>query len=104
MKVPAAAKLTLSLSGAPSTIKRNKTMRLKLKIANDGSKRSSKVTVSIGKARGLSVSKVKALSALKPAQQRTVTLKVKLTKQAKTSTNLKVTVKSGKLKGRARCC
>lgn len=96
--VPKTAKLTVSLSGAPTTIKRNKTMRLKLKIANDGSKQSSKVTVSVGKARGLSVSKVKSLPALKPAQKRTVTMKVQLTKQAKTSTALKVTVKSGKLK------
>ncbi|RKQ87157.1 hypothetical protein C8N24_5177 [Solirubrobacter pauli] len=98
VKVPAAAKLTVSLTGAPSTIKRNKTMRLKLKIANDGSKRSSKVTVSAGKARGLSVSRVKPLAALKPAQKRTVTLKVKLGKTAKKATSLKVTVKAGKLK------
>ncbi|MDA0183108.1 hypothetical protein OJ997_22555 [Solirubrobacter phytolaccae] len=98
VKVPASAKLTVSLSGAPSTIKRNKTMRLKLKIANDGSKQSSKVTISAGKVRGLSVGKVKTLGALKPAQKRTVTLMVKLTKRAKTSTSLKITVKSGKQK------
>jgi hypothetical protein len=35
--VAKAAKLTLTFGGAPSTIKRNKTLRLKLKIANDGS-------------------------------------------------------------------
>lgn len=98
VKVPAAAKLALSLSGTPSTIKRNRTMRLKLKVANDGSKTSSKVSVSIGRARGLSVGKVKTLPALKPAQKRTLTLKVKLTKRAKVSTNLKVTIKAGKLK------
>src|SRR6185503_18921000 len=56
------AKLTVSLDGAPATIKRNKVMTLKLKIANDGSKKSSAVTVSFGKARGLSgVSRAKKL-------------------------------------------
>jgi hypothetical protein len=94
------AKLTLSFGGAPATIKRNKPMTLTLKIANDGSKKSSAVRVSFGKPRGLSgVSrKPKKLSALKPAQQRTLRLKVKLTKAARKSTTLKVTVKAGKLK------
>ena len=93
------AKLTISLDGAPTTIKRNKTMALKLKIANDGSKQSSPVTLSFGKARGLSgVSKAKKLSAFKPAQKRTYKVKVKLTKSARVSTTLKVTAKAGKLK------
>ena len=96
--VPKEAKLNVTLSGTPSTIKRNRTMKLKLKVANAGAKKSSKITVSVAKARGLSVSKVKALKALDPAKSRTVTLKVKLSKQAKTSTTMKVTVKAGKLK------
>ena len=97
--VPKEAKLTVSLDGAPTTIKRNKSMTLKLKIANDGSKNSSRITVSFGKARGLSgVSKPKKLSAFKPAQKRTYKLKVKLTRSAKISTTLKVTVKAGKQK------
>ena len=37
----------VTLSGTPSTIKRNRTMTLKLKVANAGSKKSSKVTVSV---------------------------------------------------------
>ena len=96
--VPKAAKLNVTLSGTPATIKRNRTMKLKLKVANAGAKKSAKITVSVAKARGLSVSKVKALKALDPAKSRTVTLKVKLSKQARTSTTLKVTVKAGKLK------
>jgi hypothetical protein len=96
--VPKEAKLNVTLSGTPSTIRRNRTIKLKLKIANAGSERSSKVSVSVAKARGLSVAKVKALKALDPAKSRTVTLKVKLSGRAKTSTTLKVTVKAGKLK------
>ena len=94
------AKLTPRFGGAPATIKRNKTMTLTLKIANDGSKKSSAVSVSFAKARGLSgvSSKPKKLPALKPAQKRTLKLKVKLTKSARVSTTLKVTVKAGKLK------
>ncbi|MBE2315613.1 hypothetical protein DVA67_006475 [Solirubrobacter sp. CPCC 204708] len=98
VQVPKEAKLTVSLTGTPTTIKRNRAMKLKLKVANDGSKRSSKVSVSVGKARGLSVSKVKAFKALDPAKSKTVTLKVTLGKKAKAETTLKVTVKAGKLK------
>jgi hypothetical protein len=97
--VPKSAKLTVSLDGAPSTIKRNKTITLKLKIANDGAKRSGKVTASFAKARGLSgVSKAKTLPALKPAQKRTLKLKVRLTRSARVSTTLKVNVRAGKLR------
>jgi hypothetical protein len=96
--VAKAAKLTVSLGGAPSTIRRNRTLTLKLKVANDGSKRSSKVTIGVGKARGLSVRRVATLSALKPAQKRTVTLRVKLSAKARASTTLKVTARAGKLK------
>jgi hypothetical protein len=97
--VPKAAKLTVSLGGAPATIKRNRSMTLTLKIANDGSKKSSGVSVSFGKARGLSgLSKAKKLPALKPAQKRTLKLKVKLTKAARMETTLTVTVKAGKLR------
>lgn len=97
--VPKAAKLTVSLGGAPTTIKRNRALTLTLKIANDGSKRSSAVRVSFGQARGLSgVSGTKRLPAFKPGQKRTLKLKVKLTKRARVATTLKVTVKAGKLK------
>ena len=92
------AKLTVSLSGAPTTIRRNRTLTLKLNVTNDGSKRSSKVKISVGKARGLSVRRVATLSALKPAQKRTIKLRVKLTARAKASTNLKVTARAGRLK------
>jgi hypothetical protein len=75
-------------------------MTLTLKIANDGSKKSPAVSVSFAKARGLSgvSSKPKRLPALKPAQKRTLKLKVRLTKAARLSTTLKVTVRAGKLK------
>lgn len=98
--VAKAAKLTISLGGAPTTIKRNKAMTLTLKVVNDGSKKSSAVSVSFGRPRGLSgvSAKPKRLSALKPAAKRTLKLKVKLTKAARKSTTLKVTVKAGKLK------
>jgi hypothetical protein len=97
--VPKAAKLTVSLSGAPSTIKRNKTMTLKLKVANDGSKKSSRLKVTFSRARGLSgVSRSRSMPALRPAQKRTLKLKVKLTKKARKETTLKVTVKAGKAK------
>ncbi|HEY6887648.1 MAG TPA: hypothetical protein VI300_07715 [Solirubrobacter sp.] len=97
--VAKSAKLTVSLDGAPAAIKRNKTMTLKLKIANDGAKRSGEVTVSFAKARGLSgVGRPVRLAALKPAQKRTLKLKVRLTRSARVSTTLKVNVRAGKLK------
>jgi hypothetical protein len=98
--VSKAPKLTLAFGGAPATIKRNKSMTLTLKIANDGSRKSSAVSVSFGRPRGLSgvSAKPKKLPALKPAQKRTLKLKVKLTRSAKLSTTLNVTVKAGKVK------
>lgn len=92
------AKLSVSLEGTPSTIRRNRTMTLRLQVANDGSKSSPKVKIAIARARGLTVGKVKTLPALKPAQKRTVKLKVKLTKRAKAATTLKATVRAGKLR------
>ncbi|HWK29790.1 MAG TPA: hypothetical protein VNS09_24700 [Solirubrobacter sp.] len=98
--VPKAAKLTVSLAGVPSTIKRNRTIRLRLRVANDGSKRSSALRVTFNRPRGLSGlgGKARKLGALKPAQKRTLTVKVKLTKRARTSSTLKATVRAGKLK------
>ena len=80
MPVAKEAKLTVSLSGAPTTIRRNRTLTLKLNVTNDGSKRSGKVTITVDKARGLSVRRVATLSALKPAQKRTIKLRVKLSR------------------------
>ena len=94
--VPKTAKLAASLGALPSTVKRNKTLTLKLTLANDGAKPTSNGTVTIASAKGLSVAKRKLkLTKLKPAAKRTLKLKLKLT-AAKTT--LKVTVKAGKLK------
>jgi hypothetical protein len=97
--VPKAAKLTASLGGVPSTIKRNRTIALKLVLANDGSKPTGSVSVALSRPRGLSFSRAKVkVAKLKPAQKRTLKLKLKLTKKARVSTTFKVTARSGKLK------
>ena len=97
--VPKAAKLTVSLDGAPATIRRNRTLKLRLRVVNDGSKKSGRLQVTFAKARGLSgLGKARRLPALKPAQKRTLRLKVKLTKKARVSTKLKATVRAGKVK------
>lgn len=97
--VPQAAKLTVSLDGAPKTIRRNRTIALKLRIANDGSKPTGKITITRPAARGLSVATLaKSLGALKPAAKKTVTLRLRLTSKARTTTPVRLTVRSGKLK------
>ena len=61
-----------------ATIRRNRTMTLKLEVANDGSKRSSKVTISVGKARGLSVRRVARSRRSSPRRSGRIKLRVKL--------------------------
>jgi hypothetical protein len=94
--VPRTAKLAAALGAPPSTIKRNRTITLKLQLSNDGAKSTSAGTITIASAKGLSAAKRRLkLARLKPAQKRTVKLKVKLTRAKAT---LKVTAKAGKLK------
>ncbi len=97
--VPQAAKLSLSLTGTPRTVKRNRTISLKLRIANDGSKPTGKLSLARPAARGLSVvTLARSLAALKPGAKKTVTVRVKLTSRARSSTPVRLTVSSGKLK------
>jgi hypothetical protein len=100
--VPKAAKLSATLGGAPSTIKRNRTLSLKLTLSDDGSKPTSAITVSVARARGLSVAKSRVkVAKLKPAQKRTVRLRVKLTRSARVTTPVKVTVRAGSLRAKS---
>jgi hypothetical protein len=93
------ARLSVKLAGVPSSIRRNRTIRLELKIANTGSERSGPVTVAFARARGLSgVGRARKLSALGPAQRRTLHVNVKLTKRARAATKLEVTARAGRLK------
>ncbi len=97
--VPQVAKLTAALGAAPATIKRNRSMTLKLALTDDGLKATSAITVTIASARGLSLAKrTIRTTKLKPGQKRTLKLKVKLTRKAKTTTPLKITARAGKLK------
>jgi hypothetical protein len=92
------AKLSATLGAPPSRIKRNRSITLKLALKNDGTKPTGTTTVTIASARGLKVARRKIkVAKLKPAQQRTVKLKVKLTRR---SAKLKVTARSGKLKAK----
>ena len=99
--VPKAAKLSASLGGAPSTIRRNRTITLSLVVADDGSKATGAITVSVAKARGLSVAKSRVkVARLKPAQKRTIRLRVRLTRSARVTTPVNVTVRAGSLRAR----
>ena len=97
---PKTAKLTATLGGVPSTIKRNHTITLTLKLGNEGSKSTSAVTVSLAKPRGVSIARTKMkVSKFKPAQHRTLKLKLKLTAKAKKATTFKVTARSRQAQG-----
>ena len=97
--VPKAAKLSASLGGAPAIIRRNRTLTLRLVLADDGSKATSAITVSVAQARGLSVARSRVkVARLKPAEKRTVKLRVRLTRRARVTTPVRVTVRAGSLK------
>jgi hypothetical protein len=85
-KAPA---LAVTVSGVPSTIKRNRSMSLKLELANTGTAAATGVRLRAGTARGLSVRPaaftVKTLKAGKAVTRR---VKVRLTAKAKTTTTL----------------
>lgn len=97
--VPKAAKLSATLGGVPTTIKRNRTITLKLLLADGGSKATAPITVAVASARGLTSTRKKLkVAKLKAAQRRTLKLKVKLTPRARKSTTLRITARAGKLK------
>ncbi len=97
--VPKTAKLTATLGGVPSTIKRNRTITLKLVLADDGAKATRPITVTLAPARGVSLARrTLKTGKLKPAQRRTLKLRVKLTGRARVSTTLRVSVRAGTLK------
>lgn len=85
-KAPA---LAVTVSGVPSTIKRNHTMSLKVKLANTGTAAATGVRLRAGSARGLSVRPgtftVRTLKAGKSVTRR---VKVRLTAKARTTTTL----------------
>jgi hypothetical protein len=97
--VPRTAKLTATLGGVPKTIKRNHTITLELQLGNEGTKSTGSVIVSLSRPRGLSLSHATVkVARFKPAQHRTLRLKLKLTARAKKATTFKVTARSGRLK------
>jgi CARDB len=91
------AQLAVTVSGVPSVIKRNRTMSLKVKVANIGTAAATGVTLKVGAARGLSATpKAITVQTLKAGKSTTRRVKVKLTKKAKTTTTL--TLKASRAK------
>jgi len=84
-----APKLAVTVSGVPSTIKRNRTMSLKVKVANTGTAAATGVRLRAGTARGLSVRPATiAIKTLKAGRSTTRRVKVRLTAKARTTTTL----------------
>jgi hypothetical protein len=72
------------------------TASLELVLADDGSKATSAITVSVARVRGLSLSRARLkVARLEPAQKRAVRLRVRLTRRARVMTPVEVTVKAG---------
>jgi hypothetical protein len=85
-------KLTLAVSGVPKTIHRNRAMKLKVKVKNAGTAAARSVKLKVGTARGLSVKpRTVALGALKKGKSSTRTIRITLTRKARTTTTFSLT-------------
>lgn len=92
-----AAKLAVTVSGVPRTIKRNRTMSLKVKVANTGTAAATGVRLRAGTARGLSVRpRTISVRTLKAGKATTRRLKVRLSSKARTTTMLSLTATGAK--------
>lgn len=98
---PKRAQLAVSVSGIPTTIRRNRWMRLRVAVANPGSAAARKVKLAIGSARGLSARpRAKTFKLIKAGKRSSATIRVRLTRRARTTTKVGVKATAGKLTAR----
>ena len=98
---PKRAQLALNVSGIPTTMRRNRWMRLKVAVANPGSASARTVTLAVGSARGLSARpRRKTFTLIKAGRRATATVRVKLTGRARKTTKVAVRASAGKLVAR----
>jgi hypothetical protein len=91
------AQLAVAVSGVPSTIRRNRTMSLKVKVTNTGTAAATGVTLKVGAARGLSATpKTIKVKSLKAGRSTTRRVKVMLTRKARTTTTLSLKASGAK--------
>jgi hypothetical protein len=98
---PKRAQLAVSVSGIPTTIRRNRWMRLKVAVANPGSAAARKVRLAIASARGLSARpRARTFKLIRAGKRSSATIRVKLTRRARTTTKVGVRATAGKLTAR----
>lgn len=98
---PKRAQLAVNVSGIPTTIRRNRWMRLKVAVDNPGSAAARKVELAVGSARGLRAKpRTRTFKLIKAGKRSSATIRVRLTRRARTITKVGVKVTAGKLTAR----
>ena len=98
---PKRAQLAVNVTGIPTTIRRNRWMRLKVAVANPGSAAARKVRLAVGSARGVSARpRARTFKLIKAGKRSTATVRVKLTGRARRTTRLAMKATAGKLVAR----
>jgi hypothetical protein len=98
---PKHAKLAVDVTGIPTTIRRNRWMRLKVAVANPGSAAARKVRLAVGPAQGLSARpRTRTIKLIKAGRRSTATVRVKLTGRARRTTEVAVKASAGRLVAR----
>lgn len=95
---PKLAKLSLGTSKA-FTLRRGKWKKVKLRVTNAGTATAAKVSLELGKAKGVSVKPKSAklkLKSIAPGKSKTASFKLLLTKQAKATSTLALTLTGAK--------
>jgi hypothetical protein len=97
-------KLTLAVSGVPRTIRRNRAMKVKVKVLNGGTAAARSVKLKVGTARGLSVTpRTVSIKTIKQGKSSTHTIRITLTRKARTVTTVSLTASGAqKLVARSR--
>lgn len=93
--------LQVRLGNVPSSMRPGEEKRLKLVVSNPGDAGTGRIKLSVKQARGLSVRLPGRVPSIAPGKQRSLTLKVTLSKRARSLTPLRVTARAGKLYARA---
>lgn len=93
--------LSLTVRGVPKRFERNRSRRLKIRVSNTGDGPARGVKVRLAKARGLRAApRAKSLGTIAPGRHKTVSVRVKLVRGARTLTKLGVRAGAGKLVAR----
>jgi len=103
--VAKAAKLAVTITGVPTTIRRDHALALRVRVANTGTATAQTVRLRIGRARGLSVRPhaITTITTLKAGRSTTRTVRLTLTRTARTTTAVSFTAAgAAKVVGRSR--